>query len=684
MSRTGGGKKLKGTGGSIRVDRSRQRVSSPGAKSKGSSSRKVSLPFLIASGVGVALVSVLIAVCVRWAMTSSLNQPIGLPRVINDEMMGGAQYKERLWGSYRSNVYFGMRPRLPRSIVVGMAWMYGLATPTGEVSLYIRHTCQHADNLGRYGWGQHDGRSFGQQEITDSYMKLSTSFIINTLPGAPGESWTARIRADSRSSENATLSLLFYVFNEGTEELSFELGNSGSTIESITGDIDTIGNFRINFTPTVARQPYYSYLATDLNKISLLSHFIETVLKEGRSPLFPGERYIFDSRKTKLVVYQMHGQLPLEFEVTYSSGEQVPLVGERFGEELAKYSNYFNKKFEETFNLKEKGFSDDMIAFAQSAFSNLIGSISYFYGESLVMSPGMKKPINYFPAPLYTGVPSRSFFPRGFLWDEGFHQLLVTQWDTDIVKDVLGHWLDMLNAEGWIPREQILGEEALSKVPEEFVVQYSSNANPPALFLTVEALVGRMEETNKLMDVNYLKRIYPRLEAWYNWFIRTQKGPRPFTYQWKGRNGSTFSELNPKTLTSGLDDYPRASHPTNEEYHIDLRCWLSLATSVLIKIGNIIKVPTDDYKEYLKSLNDFDTLNKLHWDTKRQVYSDYGLHTSSVKLVTDRDANPPVEIRKVMKEPRLKFVDSFGYVNLFPFLMKLLPPDSFQLEATLT
>lgn len=34
-----------------------------------------------------------------------------------------------------------------------------------------------------------------------------------------------------------------------------------------------------------------------------------------------------------------------------------------------------------------------------------------------------------------------------------------------VVQDVIAHWLDLMNVEGWIPREQILGTEARSKVP---------------------------------------------------------------------------------------------------------------------------------------------------------------------------------------------------------------------------
>lgn len=39
--------------------------------------------------------------------------------------------------------------------------------------------------------------------------------------------------------------------------------------------------------------------------------------------------------------------------------------------------------------------------------------------------------------------------------------MLIRRWDIHICLDILGHWLDLMNIDGWIPREQILGAEAL-------------------------------------------------------------------------------------------------------------------------------------------------------------------------------------------------------------------------------
>ena len=136
------------------------------------------------------------------------------------------------------------------------------------------------------------------------------------------------------------------------------------------------------------------------------------------------------------------------------------LMDTEYTKRLALKEQMYNTQFEDTFSLTEKGFDEKAIKFAQATLSNMIGGIGYFYGNSLVKSELIKEPTSYWSAPLYSGVPSRSFFPRGFLWDEGFHNLLISKWNPEISADIMAHWLDLMNSEGWIPREQILGPEA--------------------------------------------------------------------------------------------------------------------------------------------------------------------------------------------------------------------------------
>jgi len=90
--------------------------------------------------------------------------------------------------------------------------------------------------------------------------------------------------------------------------------------------------------------------------------------------------------------------------------------------------------------------------FSKSLFSNLVGGIGYFYGDQLVdrsyapeydeenegfweeaaEARGRNQQALEGPSELFTAIPSRPFFPRGFLWDEGFHLLPVIDWDVPL------------------------------------------------------------------------------------------------------------------------------------------------------------------------------------------------------------------------------------------------------------
>lgn len=230
-----------------------------------------------------------------------------------------------------------------------------------------------------------------------------------------------------------------------------------------------------------------------------------------------------------------------------------------------------------------------------------------------------------------------------------------------------------------------------SQVPQEFVVQHNENANPPTFFLTLQQILRNYKD-NIIENTEYidsLERLYPRLKAWFTWFNTTQIGSLPTTYRWRGRDADTKRFLNPKTLTSGLDDYPRASHPTSTERHIDLRCWLALGAEVLAEMSDLLGHDGERYRSTYYMLSDNELLDKLHWSERKARYADYGLHTDAVTLMRP-SASPRAEynnnefVRVVLMEPEYNFVDTqFGYINLFPFLLEIVDPNSKHLEKVL-
>ncbi|XP_057776938.1 mannosyl-oligosaccharide glucosidase GCS1 [Salvia miltiorrhiza] len=635
--------------------------------------------------------------------------PLPAPKLMDLPMFQGEHKESLYWGTYRPHIYFGIRARTPQSLLAGLMW---LGVKDGRY--VMRHVCQDSDELTTYGWTHHNGRDYGRQVLVDQKLVLTTSFLKSKdEESGYGGDWAFRIEAQNEvlnEEMEEIVHLFFYVADEGGTALGLGKGTSDNPDDFLLafGSRNDVGNWQLHLESKESFEFHYAGFKT--HHIHNLSELVQTNLAiQARTT---GRLQLSDTsdHASNILVFQVSAVIPFKADiafVTKLSGstsrlkERVrSLTGDSLSSHLEQKQEQFNDRFQRCFDMSDE-ITPEAITVAKAALGNLLGGIGYFYGQSKISLPPSSKLvpgdnyIPYWPAELYTAVPSRPFFPRGFLWDEGFHQLLIRRWDANISLDIIGHWLDLMNADGWIPREQILGAEASSKVPSEFVLQHPTNGNPPTLFLVLREFVCSIKKhkfsASQSNDIStFLRRAFVRLDAWYKWFNTTQSGKDVGTYFWHGRDNVTTRELNPKSLSSGLDDYPRASHPSEDERHVDLRCWMHLAADCMSSISEFLE---DSHigKEYsltAKLLSDFDLLNQIHLDNTSGAYSDYGNHTEKVRLswqmVESAGGYPSRELlREVLEKPVLRLVPHIGYVSLFPFMGRLIPADSWILEKQL-
>jgi len=315
---------------------------------------------------------------------------------------------------------------------------------------------------------------------------------------------------------------------------------------------------------------------------------------------------------------------------------------------LALHEASFVSKFEAVWGLEQKGFDATARELGMFAQSNLLGGMGFFAGrvqtktsEAGSSSGSSGNEVFSEPMALFSATPSRSFFPRGFAWDEGFHQLLLQKWDAPLAADSLAHWLGTLRGHsssssssmansgssncpgGWLPREQVLGEAATRRVPSEFLAQDVAVGNPPTLLLLLDALVTKaggqgtqggeaaaaeatgMDDaaTRAWLTNELVPSLFPRAAAWLDWMLDSQangdhrqnnhgdsssSSGAARTFRWRGRNPAE-NKLMPTTFASGLDDYPRALFPSPDEAHLDLMCWLAHGAGLLARIATVLR-----------------------------------------------------------------------------------------------
>ncbi|KAG1883181.1 glycoside hydrolase [Suillus subluteus] len=645
-----------------------------------------------------------------------------------------------LWGAYRPNLYFGLRPRLPQSLMTGLVWF---GTQNYQSIAKARHACDQGDGLDSYTWTHFDPRQGGVQILQDSQNNVEiTTELLKVPGGSHGGGWVARIKGTPiNPMYPSRISTIFYLGLEGLGGLDMVTDESENGIDGpveFSGTTPDLGDFTIRIVDApdneaVTTGPHSEVFEERLGKTHLAGlrlppgqlwtakdYIIQSIVDRA-SPIVekyraaeqaPDPSFILQLpddilTASNLFAVQKSFEGEFQFDVFFESASANQMFdASTIDKGIAAIVASFDSRFEETFPVPSSYAANDVTrlkSFSKAITSNLFGGIGYFYGTSIV-----DKGFAYEwdqddeiddeddeqngarltePRALLTATPSRSFFPRGFYWDEGFHLLHIGAWDPELSLEILKDWIKLIDDNGWVAREQILGEEARSRVPAQFQTQVPTFANPPTLTMAVTAIIkqfnaahdgpsaadlgmdydmggqmpltGNPESTAALDRAavqSILRDMYKPLKRHYEWFRRTQRGQikqygrrarsRAEGYRWRGRSEA-------HVLTSGMDDYPRGP-PHAGELHLDLISWMGFFTRTMKDFAQFIDEEEDAASFAEIELAIINNIDDLHWDEENEMYCDVGIDSDDEST----------------------HICHAGYVSLFPFMLSLLPPDS--------
>ncbi|CCH58684.1 hypothetical protein TBLA_0A08950 [Henningerozyma blattae CBS 6284] len=660
--------------------------------------------------------------------------------------------KSLLWAPYRSNCYLGVRPRnIDQSpLVVGLMWF---DSSVNDGLNRLRHFVDQNDGVKQYTWEVYDPRLGGKEVIIDEENNLNLTLYF--VKSQDGENWSIRVHGvPIDTSRKHTASVVLYLSqngeNDGESQL-IRLGN-GNDIEFV-GHSKEMGKYNIKLFDNYGKYAEAAnfenldnpeiYEGLDCSKTAHVSLHVpdeetwkardifQSILSDSATsaaqalqgevnpdflPSLLTVRNIFQFQPGNFhfiqKTFDMSNPEGFEFDVVYNAAKSPNKLrkSNRVTNLITSTLNEIQARFNRHFDLK--GQDEEHRVFALQTLSNLLGGIGYFHGTQIVdrvteFNDETFEPTTFShakeesPLSLFTSVPSRGFFPRGFYWDEGFQLLQIMEYDFDLAFEIITSWFDLIEDDsGWVAREVILGAEARSRVPEEFTVQSPNVANPPTLLMTFSEMLSRAidyqnsvnfnqdkesndnqektlrEDTNQLEQnskllVKYAKRIYPKLLKHYEWFTTSQKGLTEdyvevfeeegilskvhldHVYRWLGRTVT-------HCLPSGLDDYPRAQPPDAAELNVDTLAWVGVMTRSMKQIAHVLGAE-DDEKRYLKIEKDIiQNLDNIHWSDKDKCYCDVTLDDY---------------------EDERQFVCHEGYISLLPFALKLIPKDSIHLDS---